>query len=167
QLVEIAKALHRQARLILMDEPTAPLGPADVDRLRKVIADLSLHGVAILYISHRLREVLDICDRVTVMRDGHTVWTRAADTLTEPDMVQAMIGRGVASLKASTSSGPQGGEVLLTASNVRQGSLLSDLSFELRRGEIVGLAGLVGAGRSRLLKVLAGQSRIDGGRMTF
>jgi ABC-type sugar transport system ATPase subunit len=167
QLVEIAKALHRRARVILMDEPTAPLGPAEVERLRKVIADLSSQGVAILYISHRLREVLDVCDSVTVMRDGRTVWTRAADTLTEPDIVQAMIGQGVASLKPEAPSEQEAGEVVLSASNIRQGSLLSDVSLELRRGEIVGLAGLVGAGRSRLLKALAGQGRIDEGRMTF
>jgi ABC-type sugar transport system ATPase subunit len=164
QLVEIAKALHRRARAILMDEPTAPLGPADIERLARVIRDLAADGVAIVYISHRLREVLGVCDRVTVMRDGRHVWTRQASTLGEGEIVLAMIGHGLVGSDSGTASAA--GDVVLDVRGLRQGSQLTDVSLQVRTGEVVGLAGLVGAGRSRLLKVLAGETRADGGEIT-
>jgi len=167
QLVEIAKALHRQARVILMDEPTAPLGPAEIDRLTRLIRDLSADGVAILYISHRLREVLSVCDRVSVLRDGKMIWTRDASDLPESEIVQAMIGAAVATRGKATTAPAEAREVLLRVESLGQGTFLHEISFELRKGEVVGLAGLVGAGRSRLLKVLAGRMPIDAGEMVL
>ena len=165
QLVEIAKALHRDARVILMDEPTAPLGPEDVNRLLQLIRDLASQGVAIVYISHRLPEVLSVADRVTVIRDGRRVWTKEATEIEESHIVTAMIGhqietRGRAGLANA-------GDTILSVKGVGHGRQLSDISFDLRAGEVLGLAGLVGAGRSRLLKVIAGAIRPDRGTMTL
>jgi ABC-type sugar transport system ATPase subunit len=164
QLVEVAKALHRQVRVILMDEPTAPLGPRDVGRLETVIRDLAAHGVAVLYISHRLREVLRVCNQVSVIRDGRRVWTRPARELTESAIVQAMIGHGLEHVAAPSA---QAGNVLLDVEALGQSRRLVDVSLALRAGEIVGLAGLVGAGRSRLLRALVGEERPDRGKMTL
>jgi ABC-type sugar transport system ATPase subunit len=148
-----------------MDEPTAPLGPLDIDRLKRVIRDLAAGGVAILYISHRLREVLEICDRVTVMRDGRHVWTRDAGALDEAAIVEGMIGHGLESRSRRTREPT--GDAVLDVDGLSQGGFLRDITFQLRAGEVVGLAGLVGAGRSRLLKVLSGQTRADGGTVTL
>jgi rhamnose transport system ATP-binding protein len=160
QLAEIAKALHRDARILLVDEPTAALGPNDAARLSALFRELTGDGVAIVYISHRLPEVLGIADRVTVIRDGRKVWTRPSSGLTTETLVQAMVGHELPSRAADQRAR---GETVLSIAAVTSGSRLADVSFEVQRGEVVGLAGLLGAGRSRLLRALVGLEPIDGG----
>lgn len=162
QLLEIAKALHRDARVIIMDEPTAALGPTESRKLFGVIDGLRADGVGILFISHRLDEVLEVCDRVTVMRDGRTVVSASANDLTEDDVVRAMIGHTIADAHIRSE---EPGEILLEARSVSAGSRLKSISLELREGEVVGLTGLVGSGRSRLTRVLFGAERYDSGEL--
>lgn len=162
QLVEVAKALYRGARVIIMDEPTAVLGAAESARLLELVRDLSSNGVAIIYISHHLRETLELSDRVTVMRDGRAVMTARSDQLTPHSLVEAMIGRGVA-LAKPTSSTP--GDVVLSVRALGQGRRLFEIDLDLRAGEVVGLTGLVGAGRSRLARIIFGAEQPDAGAM--
>jgi len=164
QLVEIAKALHRSASVILMDEPTAPLGPADAERLLELIRELAAEGVAIVYITHRLGEALEVCDRITVMRDGVRVWTRNAGELSKQEIVQGMTGHGLIAVAADDEATV--GEPILEVRGLH-GQRLHGIDLTLRAGEIVGIGGLIGAGRSRLLRTLAGAERLDGGEMTL
>lgn len=164
QLVEIAKALFRGARIIIMDEPTAVLGAAESARLITLIRNLSSAGVAIVYISHHLQETLDICDRVTVMRDGCDVLTSSADEQTPDSLVQAMIGRNINQLRPKSA---MPGAIALTARSLGQGRRLSEINLELRKGEVLGLTGLVGSGRSRLARVIFGVEKFDTGTMTL
>ncbi len=164
QLVEIAKALYRGAQVIIMDEPTAVLGAAEGTRLLELVRSLSSNGVAIVYISHHLQETLDISDRVTVMRDGRAVLTSPTDRLTLEFLVEAMIGREVEQVEPL---GSAPGDIVLTVRSLGQGLRLSGINLELRAGEVVGLTGLVGAGRSRLARVIFGAEQADAGEMTL
>ncbi len=161
QLVAIARALSQNARLVIMDEPTASLGPAEVARLETVVAELSARGVAIVYVSHRLDEVLRLASRITVLRDGQQVGTFPAAGVTEQDLVRLMVGRDIE--RPAFTPVPDESEELLRVERLSlpdasrpSGYRLRDVSFTVRRGEIVGLAGLTGAGRSDLLLALAG-----------
>jgi ribose transport system ATP-binding protein len=148
QLVEIARALAFQSRLIIMDEPTAPLTARDAEGLFETIRTLRARGVSVVYISHRLREVFEITDRVTVMRDGRRVFTRGTAATTQDDLVRAMVGEDLkARMTAAAAGCPAGEEVL---------RIEGTTSLSLRRGEIVGLAGLAGAGRTELLEWVFG-----------
>lgn len=162
QLLEIAKALYREASVVLMDEPTAALGGKERDRLFAVIESLKADGVGIVYISHNLGEVLDVCDRVTVMRDGKRVATTAADELDEDKLVRQMIGRVLVQTERVESTR---GEVALSVRNLGQNSRLTDISFDVHEGEVLGITGLVGSGRSRLARVLFGVEPFDRGEM--
>jgi erythritol transport system ATP-binding protein len=159
QVVEIAKALTHDVRVLIMDEPTSALSQAEVEGLFKVIEELKSRGVAIVYISHKLDELLHIGDRVTVMRDGRIVATEAAADIDVDWIIENMVGRTPASLFTRTEH-PLG-EVLLRVQDVTLprmggGFLLDHVSFEVRAGEILGLYGLMGAGRTELMEVLAG-----------
>jgi ribose transport system ATP-binding protein len=165
QLVEIAKALHLRARVILMDEPTAPLGPSDAQRLLRLVGELTGHGVAVVYVSHKLDELLEVSDRIKVLRDGRSVLTADAAQLTKQRIVEAMIGHTLGAAERPTAA--PSGDVVFRAENVSQGDRLQDISFEVRAGEVLGLGGLVGAGRTRLLRAIAGAEPPDGGRMTL
>ena len=149
QLIEICKSLVHEPRLLILDEPTSSLSEADSLVLFKVVHDLRNRGVTILYISHRMREVFDNCDVITVLRDGrHVRTTRLADT--SPDeVVRLMVGRDLAEVKRIAPSG-DGQPVVLSVRNLGDGKRYNDVSFDLKRGEIVGLAGLGGAGRSEV-----------------
>jgi ABC-type sugar transport system ATPase subunit len=162
QLLEIAKALHREARVIIMDEPTAALGAEDSERLFTVIRDLRERGVAIVFISHRLDDVLAVCDRVTVMRDGHDVATFAASEADEGTLVRAMIGHELERLVRSTG---KTGEALLEVRSLGHAERLRDISLTLHAGEVLGITGLVGSGRSRLARVIFGCESFDRGEM--
>jgi len=161
QLVAIARSLSQEARVLIMDEPTTSLGAAEVSRLEMLVKALAERGVAIVYISHQLDEVRRLAHRVTVLRDGKRVVTRAAEGLEEADMVRLMVGRQIerASLTPLASDAP---EVLrveglsVEDAELPSGYRLHDVSLSVRRGEIVGLAGLVGAGRSDFLLALLG-----------
>ncbi len=163
QIVEIAKALSLQARIIVMDEPTAALSATEVARLFDVVRTLRAAGAAVLFISHRLEEVFEICQRVTVMRDGRHVLTSELTGLTADDLVRAMVGRQVEERAAGPRAEP-GDRVLLVERLTREG-VFTDISFEVRAGEIVALAGLVGSGRSEVARAVFGIDRYDAGRV--
>jgi rhamnose transport system ATP-binding protein len=164
QLVEIARALGQEARILIMDEPTASLGEEDAQNLFRVVRELRASGVGIIYISHRLEELAQIADRVTVLRDGQTIETRDMTGVTRDDLIRLMIGRELSAVFPKRSV--KQGEVLLemrglgcTASGVR------GVNLSVRAGEIVGLAGLVGAGRTELARVLFGLTPADAGEI--
>ena len=162
QIVEIVKALSLDARIIVMDEPTAALSAYEVERLFRVIETLRASGAAVLFISHRLKEeVLVICGRVTVMRDGRRIFTRPAEGLCVDELVRAMVGREIVE-RSGDARGARGPEVLEVQHLTREG-YFSDISFTVRSGEIVALAGLVGAGRSEVARAVFGIDRYDAG----
>ncbi len=164
QMVEIAKALSTQARILVMDEPTSSLTRNEATALFAVIDQLRTRGVSIIYISHRLGEVCDLADRVCVLRDGENAGELTRDQIDHDRMVSLMVGRDIDQYYARTAHKP-GGVALAVENLVVPSSPLHPLSFSLHYGEIVGLAGLVGAGRSELLQVLFGIVPALGGRM--
>jgi rhamnose transport system ATP-binding protein len=163
QIVEIAKALSLSARVIVMDEPTAALSAVEVERLFRVVETLRADGVAVLFISHRLEEVFGLCQRVTVLRDGRLVMTSPLGGLTPDDLVRAMVGRELEDHVPQETA--IGAPVLVVERLTREGVFV-DVSFEVRAGEIVALAGLVGAGRSEVACAIFGIDRFDAGRVT-
>jgi rhamnose transport system ATP-binding protein len=164
QIVEIAKALSLDARVIVMDEPTAALSAAEVARLFEVVRALRAGGAAVLFISHRLEEVFEICQRVTVMRDGRHVLTSELAGLTADDLVRAMVGRQVEQ-RAGAAKREPGEEVLRVERLTREG-VFTDVSLRVRTREIVVLAGLVGSGRSEVARAIFGIDRYDAGTVT-
>ncbi|MBW8732838.1 MAG: sugar ABC transporter ATP-binding protein [Asticcacaulis sp.] len=169
QMVEIARAMTLNARLIIMDEPTAALSNREVDILHRIIATLKARGIAVIYVTHRLREVKTICDGYTVLRDGKFVATGRVADIEIDGMVRLMVGRDVEFLKRPAHKVP--GDVVLKldgigrkrGSNEARGTTLSDIGFDVRAGEIVGLAGLVGAGRTELARIVFGAEGRDAG----
>jgi len=161
QRVEIAKALAIDARLVIMDEPTAVLPERDIDDLFEVIRELTGRGIAVLYISHRLDEIFRIGDRVTVMRDGAVVKTLPVSELDHDQLVRLMVGREIANLYPKPEA--ELGEVRLAIRDVTRAGVVDGCSLEVRGGEIVGLAGLVGAGRTELARAVFGADRLDSG----
>ena len=161
QLLEIAKALSTDARVLIMDEPTAALSPREVDNLFRVARSLRDRGVAVVFISHRLEEVSAISDVVTVLRDGRHVATRPASDLTHAEMVRLMVGRSLEALFPKEEA--EIGEVALDVRGFTRHGFFADVSFAVRRGEILGLAGLVGAGRSEIARSLFGIDPHDDG----
>ncbi len=162
QLVEIACAVGAGARIVIMDEPTASLTSREQDRLFAVVRELRNSGVGIIYISHRLGEIFTLADRVTVLRDGESVGTHAVCDITEAGLIKLMVGREVSQLYPPAESGP--GETVLTLRGLGcAASGVHDVSLEVRAGEVLGLAGLVGAGRTELARVLFGLTPADTG----
>jgi rhamnose transport system ATP-binding protein len=161
QIIEIGKALSAEARIIVMDEPTAALSTVEVERLFGVAARLAGSGAALLFISHRLEEMYEICARVTVLRDGALVTTAPMSSLDRDELVRSMVGRSVERLYPSRSAEP-GAEALVVAGLTRSG-VFADVSFSVRRGEVVGLAGLVGSGRSEVARAIFGVDPVDAG----
>ncbi len=164
QVVEIGKALSLDARVIVMDEPTAALSAAEVERLFEVIRTLKAQGAAVLFISHRLEEVFAICQTVTVMRDGSHVLTSSLAGLTANDLVRAMVGRELAE-RPPRAAGASPGEPVLTVERLTREGVFTDISLTVRSGEIVALAGLVGSGRSEVARAVFGIDRYDAGQV--
>jgi rhamnose transport system ATP-binding protein len=162
QLVEIAKALSLDARILIMDEPTASLSLHEVERLFSIVRPLRDRGLAILFVTHRLEEVFELCERATVLRDGKHVITAPVSELTPTGLIRHMVGRDV-SLFPPTATLP--GDVLLEARGLTRGETFRDISFSVRAGEIVGFAGLIGAGRTEVARVLFGIDRADRGEV--
>jgi rhamnose transport system ATP-binding protein len=163
QMLAIMRALAADHRILIMDEPTASLGPAERERLYATIRGLREEGVAIVYVSHQLDEVLALCDRVSVMRDGALVATEPVERWTKESLVTAMLGH--AALKPPVRRRAIAEEEALRVVGLSIPGVLEEISFALRRGEILGLAGLVGSGRTELLRALAGADAVADGRL--
>jgi rhamnose transport system ATP-binding protein len=163
QLIEIAKALTSSARLLIMDEPTAALSPNEVDHLFAIVRQLRERGVAILFISHRLEEVTAIADTVTVLRDGRHIATRPASDLTHGEIVRLMVGRSLDALFPKEDAAI--GDVTLRVEGLTRRGVFSNVSFDLKQGEIVGLAGFVGSGRTEVARSIFGIDRLDHGKL--
>jgi len=166
QLVEIARALGADAKILIMDEPSASLTDQEVDRLFRVIRELKGHGVGIIYISHRLEELPGVADRVTALRDGALVGTRAMGEVDRAALIRMMVGRDLSSVFPKVAVGP--GAVVLEAKGLScRASGVRDASFHVREGEMLGLAGLIGAGRTELARVLFGLTPADSGQIVL
>ena len=163
QVVEIAKALAQDARIIVMDEPSASLTPQEVARLFDVIRDLRSQGIGVVYISHRLDEIAAIADRATVLRDGEHVGTWNVGDVSREALIEAMVGRRIENEFPKHEAAL--GDTLLRVRGLGRGDAVRDVSFELRRGEVLGLTGLVGSGRTELARLLFGADRADRGEV--
>ena len=162
QMVEIAKALSRDARLIVLDEPSAVLADAELDGLIRVMRRLAEKGVAFIYISHRLNEVFRITDRVTVMKDGRVVATERTDALGPDRLVRLMVGRDLGQIYGDRPDRPAS-EVALQVSGLTRTGVFEDIDFQVRAGEILGIAGLAGSGRTEVLRAIHGADPVDAG----
>ncbi len=163
QMVEIAKSLAVNARIIVMDEPTSALGEEEVEVLFQIIENLKQQGIAVIFISHRLEEIMRIADRVTVLRDGRLVGSRPISEVTPEIMINMMVGRELKDIFVKKPA--EIGEPILEVRNLTRGSAVKDVSFQLRRGEILGFAGLVGAGRTETMRLIFGADRRDAGEI--
>ncbi len=164
QIVEIAKALVRRSRLLILDEPSAVLGRRDLGTLFAVLRILKSEGTTILYISHRLEEIFELADRVTVLRDGRQVGSREVGQLTVSELIEMMIGRAASEIWSERCHQP--GEIALAVRGLSRTGALHDINLEVRRGEIVGLVGKVGSGRTELARAIFGADRADRGEIS-
>src|SRR5437764_2395258 len=163
QLVEVAKALSLQARVLVMDEPTAALTPGEVSRLFAIVRRLRDQNVAVVFIGHRLEEIFAFADQITVLRDGVYVGTYKAQEIDPERVIALMVGRPLDTLYAKQAGTP--GNVVLRVEGLRRAGVFEGISFEVRAGEIVGLAGLVGAGRTEVARAIFGIDRLDEGQV--
>ena len=159
QMVEIAKAVSLDAKLIIMDEPTSSLGKEEIEQLMETVRGLKAKGVAILFVSHKLEELFELCDRVTVMRDGEHIITEDTVNLTEDSLINAMVGRTLDNLYPKEFGTK--GEVWLEAKGLNEAGVLHDVSFKAHAGQITGFAGLVGAGRTETMRAVFGADKLD------
>ena len=163
QMVEVSKALAFNTKLIVMDEPTSSISDTEIDRLLGIIRELKANGVSVIFISHKLDEVLAIADRITVLRDGEVVGVLEAEGCTEDAIIQMMIGREITNIFPKLET--QLGDTVFEVRNLSQGKRFADINFSLRKGEILGFAGLVGAGRSEVLQAVFGIDPSDSGEV--
>lgn len=163
QMCEIAKAISRDAKIIVFDEPTAALTESEIDELFKIIRDLRAKGIGIVYISHRMDEIKVITDRVTVMRDGEYVGTLITKDCSKNDIINMMVGRVIYEDPKQKSNVPENAPVVLKVEHLNAGKMVKDVSFELKKGEILGFAGLMGAGRTETARALFGADKKDSG----
>ncbi|SKA75375.1 monosaccharide ABC transporter ATP-binding protein, CUT2 family [Caloramator quimbayensis] len=163
QMVEIAKALSIKTKLLIMDEPTSSLTGREVKELLRTVRELKSRGIAVIYISHRLEEVMEICDRVTVMRDGMKITTLPIEKVTVDELIKLMVGRNLEQqfpkIKVEI------GEEALRVENLTRKGTFENISFNVKKGEIIGIAGLVGAGRTEVARAIFGADEIDSGEI--
>ena len=165
QMCEIAKAISREVKVIIFDEPTAALTDTEIEELFKIIRDLKKKQLGIVYISHRMDEIKQITDRVTVMRDGEYVGTLITKQCTKDDIINMMVGRTIFEKPKEKSNVKDNAPVVLKVEHLNAGKMVQDVSFELRKGEILGLAGLMGAGRTETARALFGADPIESGEI--
>jgi ribose transport system ATP-binding protein len=163
QMIEIAKALMTEAKVIIMDEPTAALTEREISKLFDVISSLKMAGVSIVYISHRMEEIFSICDRITVMRDGKTVDTKTIPDTNFDEVVRKMVGRELTDRFPKRNPTP--GETVLQVKGLTKKGHFKDVNFSIRAGEIVGVSGLMGAGRTEIMRAIYGLDEIDSGEI--
>jgi ABC-type sugar transport system ATPase subunit len=166
QLVEIAKALAVSARVLIMDEPSATLSDHELTLLYNIVRKLSADGVTIIYVSHRMDEIFDLCDTCTIMKDGRSVSTQAVAELTREALIRLMVGREV-DTRFPEKRSSKVGEIVLEVEGLRLDQRVRDVSFTVRAGEVVGLAGLVGAGRTEVARAIFGLENIISGDITI
>ncbi|MEM7457562.1 MAG: sugar ABC transporter ATP-binding protein [Planctomycetota bacterium] len=165
QVVEIAKALNTDVKILVMDEPSATLTPSEVSRLFDIVAELSSRGIAVIYISHRLDEILSIADRVLVLRDGEKVVVKSIPDTNRREMIELMVGRSIENEYPKQSQHP--GNVCLQVEGLTWQDRVHDVSFSVCAGEVVGITGLVGAGRTEVARLLAGAEKPDAGTISI
>lgn len=165
QMVEIAKAISYNSRVIIMDEPTAPLSNSEIESLFAIISEMKKSGISIIYISHRMDEIKRICDRATILRDGQYISTVDVASTSLDDIIAAMVGRKIAYVRKSRDKSRILEDEILRVEHLNSGSKVKDVSFSLRKGEILGFAGLVGAGRTETARLIFGADLPDGGEI--
>lgn len=165
-LVAIAKALYQNVRFIAMDEPTAALSESEVERLFEIVRNLAERGIGVIYVSHRLDEVIELCDEITVFKDGIKVMHEQTDSVTKEEIITAIAGHKVETLDA-TEYTLSDEDVLLSVENLKDDAKLKGMNLTLKRGEVLGLTGLVGAGRTETALAVFGANRLRSGSMTF
>ena len=166
QMVEIAKAVLINAKMIIMDEPTSSLGEKEVEQLLKTCRDLKARGIGIMFVSHKLEELFELCDRVTVIRDGQFIETRDIQDWDNESLIRAMVGRSLEN-QFPKEFGTRSAEPILKVEHVEEHGVLHDITFDAYGGEILGFAGLVGAGRSETMRAIFGADKIDGGTISI
>jgi ribose transport system ATP-binding protein len=165
QMLEIAKGLRGDIAVLILDEPTASLTDQETQSLFELIKRLQIQGVGIIYISHRIQEIRQIADRITVLRDGQKIATIAAEAASENRLIELMTGRSIAKIYPHITASP--GDTVLEVTKLTSRNGVHDASLNVRRGEVVGIAGLVGSGKSELVRALYGLSKVTGGRVLF
>lgn len=165
QMVEIAKAVSRNSKILILDEPTAALTQLEVEELFEIMADLKSKGIGMIYISHRMDEINRISDRITVMRDGEYVGTLITKDTTKDEIVHMMVGRVIYGDKKEQSNVPEDAEVVLEVKNLNRGKEIKNVSFKLRKGEILGFSGLMGSGRTEVARTIYGADPFDSGEV--
>ena len=165
QMVEIAKAISGDAKIIIFDEPTAALTDSEIEELFKVINDLKKKGTGIVYISHRMDEINIISDKVTVMRDGEFVGTLVTKDCDKNDIIKLMVGRTIFSEPKTASNVAEDAPIVLKCEHLSRGKAVRDVSFELKKGEILGFSGLMGAGRTEVARLIFGADKLDDGKI--
>lgn len=165
QMVEIAKAISRNSKILILDEPTAALTQLEVEELFKIMNDLRDKGIGMIYISHRMDEINRISDRITVMRDGEYVGTLITKDTTKDEIVKMMVGRVIYGDKKEESTVSDDAEVVLEVKNLNRGKEIKDVSFKLKKGEILGFSGLMGSGRTEVARAIYGADAFDSGEV--
>ena len=167
QMIEIAGALSKNSKVLIMDEPTSPLTPNEVGKLFEIVNKLKSNGMAIIFISHRLEEIREISDRVTIFRDGDLITTKKIDEISNEEIIKFMIGRNIENTEVKNNNFLDKNEYILNIKNLSLAKKFNNISFDLKRGEILGFAGLVGAGRTDVAKSIFGAEKFDDGEIIY
>ena len=167
QMIEIAGALSKNSKVLIMDEPTSPLTPNEVGKLFEIVNKLKSNGMAIIFISHRLEEIRQISDRVTIFRDGDLITTKKINEVTNEQIIKFMIGRNIDDTEVKENEFLKTEDYILNVKNLSLSKKFDDISFNLKKGEILGFAGLVGAGRTEVAKSIFGAEKFDDGEIIY
>ena len=167
QMIEIAGALSKNSKILIMDEPTSPLTPNEVGKLFDIVNQLKNQGMAIIFISHRLEEIRAIADRVTIFRDGDLIATKKINEITNEEIIKFMIGRNIEEIDVIENEYLKKNEIILSVNNISQPGNFKNISFDLKKGEILGFAGLVGAGRTEVAKTIFGAENYTEGEIIY
>ena len=167
QMIEIAGALSKNSKVLIMDEPTSPLTPNEVGKLFDIVNKLKSNGMAIIFISHRLEEIRQISDRVTIFRDGDLITTKNINEVSNEEIIKFMIGRNIEEIEVKENQFIKNDEYILNVKNLSLSKKFNDISFNLKKGEILGFAGLVGAGRTEVAKSIFGAEKFDKGEIIY